>query len=154
VAFGLQSFKTTQLGRRVGAIVEHPQIVGDMIALSRHGMPAVQAVGRELLSLGPEVRDDQIKKTIGRWVREILEQHGWTVWRTRRVPPGNLFSTGMVYRLRTQPSPHQPGGEDGSHPLSLEERVALWRAGLEGLPQSEPLSDEAISRENIYADRG
>jgi hypothetical protein len=35
----------------------------------------------------------------------------------------------------------------------LEERVKLWR-DVSGLPDTEPLSDEAISRESIYAERG
>jgi hypothetical protein len=98
MSFGLNSFKTSQLGRRVGAIIEDPQNVGDMIAFSRHEMPAVQAIGKALLILGPEVTEDQVKKNIGRWVREILERHGWTVWKTGRVTPGNLFSTGTIYR--------------------------------------------------------
>ena len=36
---------------------------------------------------------------------------------------------------------------------TLEERVKLWR-DVSGLPDTEPLSDEAISRESIYAERG
>ena len=34
-----------------------------------------------------------------------------------------------------------------------EERAKLWR-DVSGLPDTEPLSDEAISRESIYAERG
>ena len=34
-----------------------------------------------------------------------------------------------------------------------EERVKLWR-DVSGLPDTKPLSDEAISRESIYAERG
>jgi hypothetical protein len=36
---------------------------------------------------------------------------------------------------------------------TLEEGVKLWR-DVSGLPDTEPLSDEAISRESIYAERG
>lgn len=39
-------------------------------------------------------------------------------------------------------------------PLSPIERAALWRAGVQGLPPTPPLSDEAISRESIYDTRG
>jgi len=39
-------------------------------------------------------------------------------------------------------------------PLSPAERAALWRNSAGGLPHTKPLSDEAISRESIYADRG
>ena len=34
-----------------------------------------------------------------------------------------------------------------------EERIKLWR-DVSGLPDTKPLSDEAISRESIYAERG
>jgi hypothetical protein len=34
------------------------------------------------------------------------------------------------------------------------ERVAGWRESVLGLPDNPPLSDEAISRESIYRDRG
>jgi hypothetical protein len=34
-----------------------------------------------------------------------------------------------------------------------EERVRLWR-DVSGLPDTKPLSDEAISRESIYTERG
>ena len=38
--------------------------------------------------------------------------------------------------------------------LSPAERAAAWRASVEGLPLLPPLSDAAISRENIYGPRG
>jgi hypothetical protein len=38
--------------------------------------------------------------------------------------------------------------------LSPAERAALWRESVKDLPQTPPLSDEAISRESIYGDRG
>lgn len=36
---------------------------------------------------------------------------------------------------------------------SIEERIKAWR-DVSGLPDTKPLSDEAISRETIYAERG
>jgi hypothetical protein len=147
--FGLEKLKASRLGQRIGAVVENPQNIGDMIVFSRHGMPALQAVAKDLLAIGPEVRDDQVKKAVGRWVREILEQHGWTIWKKRRVAPGNLFSTGMVYRPKTQA--HSLSQMTGT--LSPAERATAWRESIRGLPESEPLSDAAISRENIYSDR-
>jgi len=39
-------------------------------------------------------------------------------------------------------------------PSSPNERGAAWRESVRGLPHTPPLSDEAISRENIYGDRG
>lgn len=39
-------------------------------------------------------------------------------------------------------------------PLSSAERGAAWRASAKKFPHTPPLSDEAISRENLYAERG
>lgn len=38
--------------------------------------------------------------------------------------------------------------------LSPAERAAAWRESSRGLPPTPPLSDDAISRESIYGDRG
>jgi hypothetical protein len=38
-------------------------------------------------------------------------------------------------------------------PKTPDERVKLWR-DVSGLPDTKPLSDEAISRESIYSERG
>ena len=37
--------------------------------------------------------------------------------------------------------------------LTPAERAAAWRESVKGLPNTPPLSDEAISRESIYGDR-
>ncbi|MGB6691417.1 MAG: hypothetical protein WBE76_26580 [Terracidiphilus sp.] len=37
--------------------------------------------------------------------------------------------------------------------LSPAEREREWRESIKSLPQTPPLSDEAISRESIYSDR-
>jgi hypothetical protein len=41
-----------------------------------------------------------------------------------------------------------------SSSLLPAERAAAWRESVKGLPETKPLSDEAISRESIYSDRG
>ena len=38
--------------------------------------------------------------------------------------------------------------------LSPAERAEAWRQSTRGLPHTPPLSDDAISRESIYGDRG
>lgn len=38
--------------------------------------------------------------------------------------------------------------------LSRAERAQAWRESARGLPHTPALSDEAISRESIYGDRG
>ena len=41
-----------------------------------------------------------------------------------------------------------------SKPLSSEERASVWRLTAKRFPDAPLLSDEAISRESMYADRG
>jgi hypothetical protein len=98
--FGLEAFKATQLGQRAAPIIESDQNIADMLAFSRHEMPAVQVIGRALLALGPEIQENYPKQQIGRWVKETLGRRGWTPWKSARVSPGNLFSRGMIYRER------------------------------------------------------
>jgi hypothetical protein len=43
---------------------------------------------------------------------------------------------------------------NAANPLSPAERAAFWRESVRGLPETAPLSDEAISRESIYSARG
>jgi hypothetical protein len=38
--------------------------------------------------------------------------------------------------------------------LSPAERAQLWRESAKGVPRTPPLSDEAVSRESFYDDRG
>jgi hypothetical protein len=108
MAFGLESFKQSHLGRRVGAIIEDHQKIGEMIVFSRHEIPAVEALGKALQTIGPEVLDDYVKTTIGRWVKEILGKQGWVPWKSARVAPGNLFSRGMIYKEHNK---YNHGGE-------------------------------------------
>jgi hypothetical protein len=41
-----------------------------------------------------------------------------------------------------------------SKPMTPRERATFWRDSVKGLPATKPLSDRAISRESIYAERG
>lgn len=98
--FGLKAFKLSELGRKVEPVLEGPQNIRDMIAFCRHGLPAARVVGKQLLGLGIRPADDETKKMVGRWIREIMERQGWIAWRPGKMPRGNLFSTGMIYRPR------------------------------------------------------
>jgi hypothetical protein len=51
--------------------------------------------------------------------------------------------------LREQVSPVKRG-----RVLTPAEKAAAWREGAKRFPDTPLLSDEAISRENLYADRG
>jgi hypothetical protein len=46
------------------------------------------------------------------------------------------------------------GHPPGQSSLSPSERAAFWREAATGLPDTPPLSDEAIGRESIYDTRG
>jgi hypothetical protein len=95
--FGLEAFKQSKLGRHVHAVISDRDNIIRMTALSESGIPAVQAIGKRLMPLGEQVTADDVKKNVGRWVREILEAEGWTPVRKGRVAAGNLFSTGAIY---------------------------------------------------------
>jgi hypothetical protein len=120
MSFGLDSFKQSEFGRKVAAVLEDRDNVIRMLALSEHGIPAVQAIGKRIERLGRPVNDEE-KKLIGRWVREVLEREGWTTeTKKARVAPGNLFSTGAVYH---------PKGGDWSPSTTTVEAMREARAG-------------------------
>lgn len=100
--FGLTAFKASPLGQRVAPIIANPENVRDMIALCRNDIAAVRAVGKQLLAIGMKPKDEQHKKLIGRWVREIMDKAGWEPVRIGKIPRGNLFSTGAIYRPKTR----------------------------------------------------
>jgi hypothetical protein len=54
-----------------------------------------------------------------------------------------------VERLLREQVPARAGSA-----LSPSDRAAAWRESTRGLPHTPPLSDDAISRESIYGDRG
>jgi hypothetical protein len=96
--FGLSTFKQSSLGLKVAPVLTDPENIRDMIALCRHDIAAVRAVGKQLLAVGMKPRDDEAKKNVGRWVREIMATRGWQPVRSGKIPRGNLFSTGAIYR--------------------------------------------------------
>jgi hypothetical protein len=101
MSFGLESFKSSRLGQLIEPIITDAQNVGDMMAHSRREYPAVEVLGKQLLRLKRvDVRRDYSKQMIGRWVKEVMANHGWEPWKAARVPPGNLFSTGMIYKKK------------------------------------------------------
>ena len=69
MSFGLEDFKKTELGKKVSQIILDETNIIKMIALSEHDMPAVQAIGKQLLELGEQVTIDENKKNIGRWFK-------------------------------------------------------------------------------------
>jgi len=68
---------------------------------------------------------------------------------TSQAEAQGLLLSQYLQRLLRQQVPVRAGAA-----LSPSERAALWRESVRGLPHTPPLSDEAISRESIYGDRG
>jgi hypothetical protein len=61
----------------------------------------------------------------------------------RGVPLQALLKHVLEERAAPQATTRTPG-----------ERARIWRESVKGLPHTRPLSDKAISRESIYAERG
>lgn len=92
----LDNFKSSPIGKRLRPIVEDRENIRDMVALSRNDIPAVKAVDEPVAELGENTLDNTAKQMVGRWIRELLEEEGWTPVRSGRVS-GKVFSTGAVY---------------------------------------------------------
>jgi hypothetical protein len=121
----LQSFKHSKTGAIVGSILTTQEAVARMEAKSREGRPAVEAVGARIAEKVGDL-DDEEKKLVGRWVKQVLEPYGWTPAKKGRVAPGNLFARGTVYR-RAIPMLTEPK-------LSAAERIERARAILAETP--------------------
>jgi hypothetical protein len=104
----LRHFKTSALGAAIGAILCSEEAIRRMESKSASDRPAVEAIGKDIEArVGP--LDDEQKKLVGRWVKEVLAPRGWRPDRKGRVAAGNLFSRGTIYR-RTVPPPLSEGG--------------------------------------------
>ena len=133
----LQAFKQSKTGALIGSILATQEALAHMEAKSCEGRPAVEAVGARIAEKVGKL-DDEEKKLVGRWVKQVLEPRGWTPSKKGRVAPGNLFSRGTVYRRFAQNSPAE------QRPSAVE-RVALARAILAQSPQPTMSSEELIA---------
>ena len=90
-------FKASGKGEKVGAILSEHDWQVEMVCLSKHGLPAAQAVGAEIKAKVGDL-DDTEKQHVGRWIRDVLAERGWKpVTKGARVAPGNLFSRAAIY---------------------------------------------------------
>ena len=101
MAFGIDDFKISPRGRVVAEILENTDTVAAMVTVSRHGLPPAQEVGKRLVDEGLTLTDEE-KRLVGRWIREIMEENGWTTdgVSKKRVAPGCLFKTGAIYHRK------------------------------------------------------
>jgi hypothetical protein len=93
----LEAFKQSAKGTKLAALFASDEMVAGMIRKSEAGRPAVEAIGREVAARVGRL-DDEEKKLVGRWAKEVLVPKGWVPERKGRVAPGHFFSRGTIYR--------------------------------------------------------
>lgn len=139
----LRAFQASKTGALVGSILTTRESLARMEAKSREGRPAVEAVGARIAEVAGAL-DDEEKKLVGRWVKQVLEPLGWLPSKKGRVAPGNLFARGTVYRRRATISAEQP---------NAAERVLRARAILGQSSQPMMSSDELIAERRRESER-
>jgi hypothetical protein len=133
VAVSLNQFKASPLGALIGPILNSEQMIVRMEIKSASGRPALEAIGKDIEArLGS--LDDEQKKLVGRWVKEVLAPRGWRPDRKGRLAAGNFFSRGTIYR-RAVP----PAASDGGRA-----RLAAAQALVRQLPHPPMRSDELV----------
>jgi hypothetical protein len=138
----LEQFKSSPLGALIGPILSSEEMIRRMEVKSASERPAVEAIGKDIeASVGS--LDDEQKKLVGRWVKEVLAPRGWRPDRKGRVAEGNLFSRGTIYRRAVPQTPSEDGAarlaaaqalvRHLSHtPMRSEELVAERRLAFDG----------------------
>jgi hypothetical protein len=130
----LETFKQSVKGAKLAPLFSSDEMIAGMIRKSEAGRPAVEAIGREVAARVGRL-DDEEKKLIGRWAKEVLVPKGWVPDRKGRVATGHFFSRGTIYR-RARPV-HAKG--DG------RERLAAAQAIVAKFSKPPMSSDELIS---------
>jgi hypothetical protein len=138
----LAQFKSSPVGGMIGPILRAEETIRRMESKSASDRPAVEAIGRDIeASVGR--LDDEQKKMVGRWVKEILAPRGWRPDRKGRVAEGHLFSRGTIYRRAAAPAPAEGGAE----------RLRAAQALVQGLAHPPMLSGELIVERRLTFDR-
>lgn len=141
-------FKQSELAHTLAPILSDPAIVEKMVALSRGGRPAVEAIGAKVAEVKPEL-DDTEKQHVGRLVRDVLAARGLKPVRSARVRPGNLFAWGAVYGAiaGSPPDPDSPAAQQKLPTrLSIDEWLTQVRAMIATLPNGLMSSEDFIAQ--------
>jgi len=117
-------------------------MIRGMETKSASDRPAVEAIGKDIESRVGRLDDEQ-KKLVGRWVKEILAPRGWRPDRKGRVAAGNLFSRGTIYR-RAASSVLSEGGAA---------RLKAAQALVRDLPDPTLRSDEFLAERRAASAR-
>jgi len=138
----LEEFKASPLGVLIAEILKSEAMIRRMEIKSAADRPAVEAIGETIEARVGALDDDQ-KKLVGRWVKEVLAPRGWRPDRKGRVAAGHFFSRGTIYRAVAAPGP----SEDGAA------RLAAAQALVRRLPHPPMRSHELISeRRRAFGD--
>jgi hypothetical protein len=132
----LEAFKQSAKGAKLASLFASNDAVSRMIRKSEVGRPAVEAIGAEVAARVGRLNNEE-KKLVGRWTREVLEPRGWTPDRKGRVAAGNLFSRGTIYRRA------RPANARGDGPVRLAAAQTLVAR----------LSHRPMSSDELLADR-
>jgi len=124
--------KQRDLARELAPILDDPANVEAMVALSRRGRPAVEAIGAAVAQVRPDLVKTG-KQHVGRLVHDRLAARGLKPMRPARVRPGNLFSWGaLVYGGAGADRVRQKLSESGIGTVNLAEAAGRFARG--GLP--------------------
>ena len=121
----LSDFKASASGRRVGALIAQPEVIGAMEQLSRQGRPAVLAIDRALDQA--VALDDVEKRHVGRWIRDVLGDRGWRPRKRLHFRSGRIFSSGAVYD-RPQPPRGELAADVAVRVTKVQDMVRAFRA--------------------------
>lgn len=133
-AVSLEHFKHSPAGRKIAALLASDETIRKMENKSREDRPAVEAIGKDVQARVGTLDNDS-KKLVGRWVKEVLAARGWRPARKGRVAAGHLFVRGTIYRRAGASSPAPDG----------HARLAAARALLAQTPGRLMSSDEFIA---------
>lgn len=138
----LEEFKHSSAGRKIAQLLASEDAIWRMENKSRASRPAVEAIGKQIeTEVG--TLDDDARKMVGRWVKEVLAPRGWQPDRKGRVAAGHLFARGTIYR-RTGAGPSADGAS----------RLAAARAILEQMPARPMSSEELLAQRRRAFGRG
>jgi hypothetical protein len=118
--------------RSASSLVKGPEILRflkasrpELVAAAKLSRPPVGAVSKTLLEkFGPEIKRLPVKQFVGLAVRAILEDAGFEVaYAGVRISADPIFTTGSVYRLRSE-----DGQEPPTHDDALERMIKALRS--------------------------
>jgi hypothetical protein len=144
-----EEFTASKKGELVTEVLNDHDAQVEMVCLSKHGLPAAQAVGAAIGKLVGDL-DDTEKQHVGRAIRDVMSDKGWKVaQRGARVAPGNFFSRAAIYEPKVPcisvTDPIYIGMmEIVNSPAGHAAAIAAANAGLPALAGIDPMLSTAF----------